>query len=343
MQQKRYRVAQWATGHTGMSSLRSIVEHPLFELVGVYVYSDHKVDRDAGELCGTEPTGVITTREIDDILAAEPDCVMYMPLIDHESIDDICRLLESGANVVTTTTGFHHPDSLDPQARKQIEAACERGATSLYDSGSCPGFITEVLPLALLVMQRRLDLFKIEQFADLSTRKSPEFLGRFFGLDPATADHSDGAARTAHTDGASLRQIADAMSIPLDDMTATSTTAVATKTAQIGVMTIPAGTVGAWRQHVVGLRDGKPLLEYSRTMYVTKDLDPDWNVLDTGWHIQVKGDAPMDIDLRFSPENYGQYSPGINSNLPVNSVPAVCEAAPGILSTADLRIIPHFG
>jgi len=343
MQPKRYRVAQWATGHTGMSSLRSIIDHPLFELVGLYVYSDAKIGRDAGELCGTKPTGVIATRDIHDIVAARPDCVMYMPLIDHESIDDICRLLESGANIVTTTTGFHHPDSLDPQDRKQIEAACERGATSLYDSGSCPGFITEVLPLALLVMQRRLDLFKIEQFADLSTRKSPDFLGRFFGSDPATADHSEGADRTASTDGASLRQIADAMSIPLDEMTATSTTAVATKMTQIGVMTIAAGTVGAWRQHVVGLRHGKPLLEYSRTMYVTKELDPDWNVLDTGWHIQVNGDAPMDIDLRFSTQNYGQYSPGINSNLPINSVPAVCQAPPGILTTADLRIIPHFG
>ena len=38
MQQERYRVAQWATGHTGMHSLRKIIEHPQFDLVGLYVY-----------------------------------------------------------------------------------------------------------------------------------------------------------------------------------------------------------------------------------------------------------------------------------------------------------------
>jgi 2,4-diaminopentanoate dehydrogenase len=342
MDTPRYRVAQWATGHTGMSSLRSVIEHPQLDLVGLYVYSDEKLGRDAGELCGTGPTGVIATTDIDEIIAAKSDCVLYMPLLDHESIDDICRLLESGANIVTTVTTFHHAGSLDTETRSRIEDACARGNTSLYDSGSCPGFITEVVPLALTLMERRLDRFTIEQFADLSTRKSPEFLGQFFGIDPTTADHGDGAARTARTDGASLRQIADAMGIPLDDMTATSTTALATKTVHLDVMTIPEGTVGAWRQHVVGLRNGEPLLEYTRIMYVTKHLDPAWDVLDTGWHVIVRGDVPIDVDIRFSTDNYGHYSPGINANVPVNSVPAVCEAHPGIVGTADLQLTASF-
>jgi hypothetical protein len=84
-------------------------------------------------------------------------------------------------------------------------------------------------------------------------------------------------------------------------------------------------------------------VEYSRTMDVTKDLEPSWKVLDTGWHVMVHGDAPMELDLRFATANYGQYSPGINANLPINSVPAVCAARPGILVTADLRLVPSFG
>jgi 4-hydroxy-tetrahydrodipicolinate reductase len=77
-------------------------------------------------------------------------------------------------------------------------------------------------------------------------------------------------------------------------------------------------------------------------MYVTKHLQPDWNVLDTGWHISVRGDAPMEVDLRFSTQNYGQYSPGINANLPVNSVTAVCDARPGILTTAEIHLVANF-
>jgi 4-hydroxy-tetrahydrodipicolinate reductase len=342
MDTSRYRVAQWATGHSGVSSLRSIIEHPRFDLVGVYVYSDDKVGRDAGDLAGTAPTGIAATNDIDEIIAASPDCVMYMPLLDHESFDDICRLLESGANIVTTITSLHHAETFDSDIRRRVAAACERGGSSIYDSGSCPGFITEVVPLAVTLMERRLDCFTIEQFADLSTRKSPEFLGRFFGIDPSNANRAEGSDRSANADAASLRHAFNSVGLEVDEITGRSTIAVATKRTELDVMAIEAGTVGAWKQETAGLRQGKPLFEYTRVMYVTKDLDPAWEVLDTGWHVVVRGDVPMTIDLRFGTNDYGQWSPGINANLPVNSIPAVCDAPPGILATADLRLVPIF-
>ena len=36
---KKYRVIQWATGNVGSRSLRTIIEHPNLELVGLYVTS----------------------------------------------------------------------------------------------------------------------------------------------------------------------------------------------------------------------------------------------------------------------------------------------------------------
>ncbi len=51
----------------------------------------------------------------------------------------------------------------------------------------------------------------------------------------------------------------------------------------------------------------------------------------------------MDISLRFATDNYGQYSPDINADLPINSVPAVREARPGLLTTADQQMVPSFG
>ena len=54
-----YRVVQWATGNIGSRSLRAVIEHPQLELVGVHVNSPEKAGRDAGDLCGLGPTGVI--------------------------------------------------------------------------------------------------------------------------------------------------------------------------------------------------------------------------------------------------------------------------------------------
>ena len=118
------RVVQWATGNIGTRSLRAVIEHPDLELVGLYVYSPDKVGVDAGELCGLGPTGVLATTDIDEVLALDADCVLYMPRAT--DIDQVCRLLESGADVVTTRGDFHHPGSMDPATRERVEAACRR-------------------------------------------------------------------------------------------------------------------------------------------------------------------------------------------------------------------------
>jgi 4-hydroxy-tetrahydrodipicolinate reductase len=46
-------------------------------LVGLYVHGQDKAGRDAGELCGTAPTGVTATASVDDIIELSPDCVLY--------------------------------------------------------------------------------------------------------------------------------------------------------------------------------------------------------------------------------------------------------------------------
>ena len=56
---KTYRVVQWATGNVGSRALRRTIEHSELDRVGVYVHSAEKEGRDAGELCGVEPVGVM--------------------------------------------------------------------------------------------------------------------------------------------------------------------------------------------------------------------------------------------------------------------------------------------
>ncbi len=77
--------------------------------------------------------------------------------------------------------------------------------------------------------------------------------------------------------------------------------------------------------------------------YCSNDLEPAWPVQATGWHLLVDGDAPLDVEIRFDVpiERMGDLSPGFTANRAVNAVPALCEAAPGIRTTADLpQIIP---
>jgi 2,4-diaminopentanoate dehydrogenase len=342
----RLRVVQWATGNIGLRSLRAVIEHPELELVGLYVYSDTKEGRDAGELCGTEPTGVLATRDVDDILALRPDCVLYMG--DRTDVDVLCRLLESGTNVVATRSDLHHPPTMDSGVRERLEAACRAGGSSLHSTGSSPGFITEALPLVLSSLERRLDRLSIEEYADMSSRNSPELLFGLMGFG-APKDEFDPGPRAQYAGGSfagSLNVLADTVGLPLEGVEATAEVALARHRVEIAAGVVEAGTVAAQRMNVVGRTGSRSLLEFRATWYVTADLDPVWDMRDTGWRVRVEGDLPLDVEIHFPvpDDEWGATSPNVTAHRPVNAVRHVCAAKAGILTIADLpNVVARLG
>ena len=339
------RVVQWATGNIGTRSLRGVLEHPDLELVGVHVYDEDKVGRDAGELAGLSPCGVRATSTLDEVLALAADCVLYMPRSC--DMDEVARLLERGSNVVTTRGEFHRPASMAPAAREQIEAACARGGTSIHSTGSSPGFITEALPIVLTSLQRRLDGVLIEEFADLSRRPSPELLFDLMGFGREPTEIGEGRLNHGRMSfGPSLHLLADALGAPLDDLEASGEMAVARHQTEIAAGTIEAGKTAAQRTTVTGLRGGQPFLQFRATWYCTTDLDADWELGATGWRVTVDGDAPLAVALPFPfpIEEMAENSPSYTANRAVNAVSVVCAAAPGIRTTVDLpQVIARLG
>jgi 4-hydroxy-tetrahydrodipicolinate reductase len=332
-----YRVVQWATGNIGARALRAVIEHPQLMLVGVHVKSADKEGLDAGELCGVGPTGVVATRDIADILTAEPDCVLYMQ--QGVDFDATCTLLEAGATIVTTCGEFHHPASMDVALRERVEAACERGRTSIHSTGISPGFISEAMPIVLTSIQRRLDRLRIEEFADLSSRDSPEMLFQLMGFakEPSTFDPGRWS-HGASSFGPSLRLLGEALGLPLDSVESTGEVAVATRDLEIAAGRIPAGTVAAQRMTVAGMRHGEVLMSFSANWYCSTDIDADWDLREGGWRVTIAGDCPLDIDIRLAIplERMAETTPGYTANRAVNAVPVVCDARPGIRTTVEL-------
>jgi 2,4-diaminopentanoate dehydrogenase len=342
------RVVQWATGNIGSRSLRQVIEHPGLELAGVYVTSAAKAGRDAGDLCGLPPTGVTATNDIEEILALGADCLLYMPAVCE--LDQVCAILASGTNIVTTRGEFHHPGSMPPADRERVERACAEGGTSIHSTGSSPGFITEALPLVLASIQRRIDRLAIHEYADVSDRDSPDMLFNLMGFGhPAAEFPPERFGYGAYSFGPSMRLVADAIGLPLDSVTATGEVAVTPEKLTIAAGTLDAGTVAGLRMTVTGTHQGRPLMTFTASWCCSQVLDPAWELRGAGWNgwnVQVDGDAPVDVDIRFAiPEGrMGEMTPGYTANRPVNAIPYVCAAAPGIRTTVDLpQIIPALG
>jgi 2,4-diaminopentanoate dehydrogenase len=182
-----YNVVQWATGNVGVQSLRALVADPRFAVVGGYVYDPAKAGKDLGDLAGADPLGVAATNDADDIRAIDADCVVYNALGDSgdaaQCLEDICGLLESGKNVVSTAISTHiHPEAINPDERERLEKACSTGETTFYSTGVNPGFAFDALPIALTSVARRIDRLHVLELVDMSDYTSESIVSELIGM-----------------------------------------------------------------------------------------------------------------------------------------------------------------
>ncbi len=134
-----YRVIQWATGGVGRAGIEGILSHPELDLVGVWVHSEDKNGRDAGELCGRDPIGVRATTDAEALLAMEADCVFYAPIMADKA--EVIRILESGKNVVTTERDLKKLFPRDTWNRRHLQIIYfgrEHCPALYHDLSGCP-------------------------------------------------------------------------------------------------------------------------------------------------------------------------------------------------------------
>ncbi len=342
--ERKLRVVQWSVGNIGRRSLRSVIEHPHMELVGVHVTTPSRVGLDAGELCGLPPVGVKATNSVDAIIALQADCVLYMR--QGLDVDEVCALLASGTNIVTTRGEFHYPPMMDPSFRTRIEAACAKGQTSIYSTGSSPGFISEALPIQLISLQRRFDGLTIIEYGNMEMRDSPDLIFNVlgYGKTPEEFDTSHMHHLREMFTG-TLAQLGDAIGLPAEDFTVGSEIALAMADEVVVAGPLKQGTVAAQKITVSALRGGKSYLNFVGLWFISRNIDADWEIRDIGWRVLVDGDAPLDItiDYPIAKESYTEMTPGYTAHRAVNAVATVCAAAPGIRTTADMaQVIATF-
>ncbi|MDT5151320.1 MAG: hypothetical protein QOI01_3053, partial [Mycobacterium sp.] len=149
------RVALVGTGNCGSLALSQLINDERFDLTAVWVSSEAKVGKDAGELAGLEvTTGVTAVNDLDAIVAAKPECIVYCAMGDvrlKEAMADVRKFLEAGIDVVGSAPGvLQYPWQVIPDKHiERVEDAAREGSSSVFITGVDPGFATDLLPFAL--------------------------------------------------------------------------------------------------------------------------------------------------------------------------------------------------
>jgi 4-hydroxy-tetrahydrodipicolinate reductase len=347
----KYRVIQWGTGNVGTFSLRTIIEHPELELVGVCVHSDAKSGKDAGELCGRPRVGVRATNDIAAILALDAECVCYTATADlrpFEAIEDICRILESGKDVVSSSVvPLVHPPSFIPELRDKLAESCKKGGTSFLTSGIDPGFGNDMFPLMLTGLCGHWQEVRIVEIINYATYNQPQVLFETMGfgkhMDDTPLLLTPGTLEFGW--GGTVNLLAEGLGVKLDEITASYEKLPAKKPVRIGAHTVEVGTMAALRFEVRGIVGGKPAIVVEHVTRLDDDLAPEWPKGNGCYRVIIKGYPAMRCEFEFEDEK-GDHAVGgviLTATRLVNAIPAVYRAAPGLLSALDLPIITAKG
>jgi 2,4-diaminopentanoate dehydrogenase len=343
-----YRVIQWATGAQGVESIRAVIDRDDLELVGGWVHTAAKEGADLGVLAGREPIGVTATRDLDTVLALDADCVAYMPR--NTSLDDVCAILASGKNIVTTAFLFY-PKALPPADLERLLAACEQGGSSIHGTGLNPGNLSGVLPLALSGMCRSIDRVTLQERADWSFYESTNitFDNMRFGRLPeeVTEEASDFLRFNSGIFKEEIELVAEALGAEIDEITTEVDLVLAHHDHDIFGITLAAGTVSGQRWHWQGRREGRTLVEIDALWTVGGEYPPHWPTPADGWTLTIEGEPSVRAHLltlasysRNLPMTEHVRAASIATAMQaVNAIPALCEAAPGIRTMADLPLI----
>lgn len=340
-----YRVIQWATGTVGVHAVPAIAAHPDLELAGLWVHSDAKAGRDAGEICGGPALGVVATNDSGALLDSQPDAVCYMANSDlrpGQVIDDICEMLRRGINVVNTSfVPLLFPKAAGPGVYDRLQAAALEGGASFYTSGIDPGFGNAGITVHALALCKEVRTVRMMEIVNYATWDNPFTMFEIMGFGKRAPSESlllsPGSTTLAW--GPVIEMVAAALDVELDGIEEWHEVIYADEAFEIASGPIETGTISGMRFEIRGMIGGEARIIVEHVTRLRDGDAPDWPQGE-GYRIEITGEPHVHLELSVASDVGDHNHAGCLATAMhvINALPHVIEAAPGVLTTLDLPV-----
>ena len=342
-------VIVWGTGNVGRPAIRAVLNNAELELIAVIVSNPDKVGKDVGDLVGLASVGLAATDDWRAALAQGADAVVYAATADirpEEAQSDLLACLNAGINVVSTSFySFLHPGSTAAEVLQPIEEACTAGNASLLVSGIDPGWVMDALPVFLAGATSGITEIRTREIFNYALYDQPQVVREVIGFGGSMEETPlmlhDFAIDMVWSP--MVRIVGDALGKPVEEIAVTVERRPLERDVEVpGMGTFEKGGQGAFRFEVTGYHQGDPLYVLEHVTRIDDECAPEWPYPPEGQgchQVIISGDPTVHVTVHaedaFEPGAGG----GGNSSAAcwiVNAIPAVCAAAPGVVTTQDL-------
>jgi 4-hydroxy-tetrahydrodipicolinate reductase len=349
-------VIQWGAGFTGRYPLEEVLKNRALQLVGLKVFTDGKDGRDAGELVGLQPAGILATRDRDVILSTDADVVLFMPRDPFGDpslggpqaeawLNDLLDILASGKNIVSSLAPPTHWVHLVKGAafRQKIDDACDAGHSTAFFAGLDPGYFTDALAVSMAAAVSQITAIRSREIVDYGGYTEPDVIYSL-GLGVHPDKYSTAALEAIKPGwGGSVQLMAQALGVEVERLEIEPEVYVSPRTfTSSGGTLVEAGAIGAVRWRLSGIVGGQPKISVNHVNRMAPDMAPEWPSVGAvgGYRIEIDGYPPLVGDFPLGLPG------GTNSVLDdamvmtaarmVNAIQTVIEASPGYKTFLDL-------
>ena len=327
------RVLIVGAGQMGRAIARLLLDKDGLQVVGICDRRQDLAGADIGELCGGPAAGVPVESDLDRLLErARPDVAIQATCSRlNDAWPDIERLLTGGVNVISIAEEMAFPRCRSAALAEEMDLLARANGVVVLGTGINPGFVLDLLIIALSGVCARVDFIEASRTNDLSPYGGTVLRAQGVGLTPEAFARGlrDGNVVGHVGFPESMHMIASALGWSLDRIEETREPVVASERRESAAGVIEAGQVAGCRHRARAYRGDDVVISFDHPQVVAPQLEG----LRTEDRIEIVG-APG-VQLAGRPEIAGGEA---TAALAVNVIPRVLSARPGLKTMAQLPV-----
>ncbi len=328
------RVLQWGLGAMGSGMARLMLEKSGLEIVAAVDARPDYVGKDLGEVLGVGKTlGVVVTDRPETVLDKDAVDIVVIATTSwvKEQMADLTRIITAGINCISIAEEMADAWAQNPQLADELDAlALEHGVTVL-GTGVNPGFVLDLLVVALTGGNHTVERIEASRVNDLSPYGPTVMRTQGVGTTPEAfrAGVADGSIVGHVGFPESIHMISDALGLGVDRIEQSREPIISHVRRETPHVIVEPGMVAGCAHIGVGYRGDTEVIK----LIHPQQIHPQLEAQETGDYIHIYGKP--EIHMAIKPEIAGGIA---TMGIAVNMIPHVVAATPGLKRMIDLPV-----
>lgn len=330
------KVIIWGFGAMGSGMAEMLLKKKGVEVVGVCDRNEARVNKSMYEVLGVERGDrpeVIIKENIEDVITEKCADVVLLATdsFTKNAFDKIKFCLEKKINVISTAEEMAYPMAQSPELSKEMDRIAKENGVTVLGTGINPGFIMDLLVIALTGACEEVQHIKASRINDLSPFGPAVMTEQGVGttVDEFNKGVEDGTLAGHVGFPESINMIADAIGWEVSKIEQTKEPIISNVYRKTKYAEVQPGNVAGCRQMGYGYIGDELKIEMEHPQQIL----PEKEGVETGDYIWIKGTP--NISMQIKPEIPG----GIGTiAMCVNMIPHVINADPGLKTMLDLPV-----